>query len=374
MKIILSRKGFDSSSGGYASPILPSGKLISLPIPDEDTTITYENLKIEGKTYYDIIRSLCGSQLKSGGGKLELSIGTTCHLDPDIFEDIYIREAGWKGLFGQAGAAQSHLAKQEVSVGDLFLFFGWFRRTIEKDGNLVFDPEDKEGRHIIYGYLQVGEIINLDGNSEIESWMEYHPHIARKSNRKGNTLYVARENLSWNDNLKGYGTFDYRDDLVLTKVGCSRSKWDLPEIFRNANISCHSDENWQEGHFKCVSRGQEFVVEENKLIEDWAKRIVEGKSSSRDVVSIPLKDILNVVKSDRGKDIVNNFMTNVMRYMEDIYGNPENAPKEVLKIVYILGETAKNIEKSCDKMIEGKFIEKFDINDIMVEISKDKFL
>ena len=34
MKIILSRKGFDSENGGYASPILPDGSLVSLPIPN----------------------------------------------------------------------------------------------------------------------------------------------------------------------------------------------------------------------------------------------------------------------------------------------------------------------------------------------------
>jgi len=34
MKIILSRKGFDSKNGGIASPILPDGALLSLPIPD----------------------------------------------------------------------------------------------------------------------------------------------------------------------------------------------------------------------------------------------------------------------------------------------------------------------------------------------------
>ena len=33
MKIILSRKGFDSENGGYPSPILPNGTLLSIPIP-----------------------------------------------------------------------------------------------------------------------------------------------------------------------------------------------------------------------------------------------------------------------------------------------------------------------------------------------------
>lgn len=34
MKIVLSRKGFDSAVGQVASPILPDGKLCWLPIPE----------------------------------------------------------------------------------------------------------------------------------------------------------------------------------------------------------------------------------------------------------------------------------------------------------------------------------------------------
>jgi len=46
MKIILSRKGFDSSYGGYPSPILPDKTLLSLPIP-------YLRNKIASGVLYD---------------------------------------------------------------------------------------------------------------------------------------------------------------------------------------------------------------------------------------------------------------------------------------------------------------------------------
>ena len=36
MKIILSRKGFDSSNGGIVSPIFEDGSMISFPIPSKD--------------------------------------------------------------------------------------------------------------------------------------------------------------------------------------------------------------------------------------------------------------------------------------------------------------------------------------------------
>lgn len=44
MKIILSRKGFDSSVGGVASPLFPDGTLLSLPIPDPQGYALTENL------------------------------------------------------------------------------------------------------------------------------------------------------------------------------------------------------------------------------------------------------------------------------------------------------------------------------------------
>ena len=36
MKVILSRKGFDSSNGGIVSPIFEDGSMISVPIPSKD--------------------------------------------------------------------------------------------------------------------------------------------------------------------------------------------------------------------------------------------------------------------------------------------------------------------------------------------------
>jgi hypothetical protein len=67
MKIILSRKGFDSSYGGYPSPILPDGKMVSLPIPLKDD-LTYSDLEVKaGWTYYDLMKQL---KLKIQAGNL----------------------------------------------------------------------------------------------------------------------------------------------------------------------------------------------------------------------------------------------------------------------------------------------------------------
>jgi hypothetical protein len=47
MKVILSRKGFDSEYGGYPSPILPDGRMIFLPIPLPDDSACYSSLIIK---------------------------------------------------------------------------------------------------------------------------------------------------------------------------------------------------------------------------------------------------------------------------------------------------------------------------------------
>ena len=44
MRIILSRKGFDSANGGYPSPIMPDGRMVSLPIPEQETDVKYSQL------------------------------------------------------------------------------------------------------------------------------------------------------------------------------------------------------------------------------------------------------------------------------------------------------------------------------------------
>ena len=49
MKIVLSRKGFDSQYGKQASPILPDGTLLSFPIPSEDD-ITYDSILWAGQS------------------------------------------------------------------------------------------------------------------------------------------------------------------------------------------------------------------------------------------------------------------------------------------------------------------------------------
>lgn len=284
MKVILSRKGFDSGTGGYASPILPDGTLLSLPIPDSSTDIKYSDLNKNESSYYELMQSLKGEYLKDNGNKSSLSKNTSCHLDPDLIYDVFAREKGWRGIFGQIDRAQSHLTNQKVQEGDLFLFFGWFRKTIIKDGKLKFDPSDKFGRHIIYGYLQVDEIIQADDQRKLKRWMEYHPHaLESRLCRNKNTLYIAKKELSFITDLPGFGTFKYSDHRVLTKAGeHNRSYWNLPKEFSELEISCHKKSDWTDAYFKSNARGQEFVFQEDDAVLKWTEIVfTDGNTLSR---------------------------------------------------------------------------------------------
>ena len=73
MRIILSRKGFDSANGGYPSPIMPDGRMVSLPIPDQDTDVKYSQLFLpNGKNYGLLMQDLIGPEIKIRKNKFEI--------------------------------------------------------------------------------------------------------------------------------------------------------------------------------------------------------------------------------------------------------------------------------------------------------------
>lgn len=286
MKVILSRKGFDESAGGYPSPhLIENGRLLSFPIPEDDsknsidTGRTYADLLYdENSSYLDIMKQL-------GLNKFE---GKYVHLDPDVSTSVLNnRHSEWRGLFGQSNSAQAHLNNKCVKDGDLFLFFGWFRDVIKNNNRYKYVKGTD--RHIIWGYLQVEKIQRIGSIKDCETWKDSHPHYYYRK-REQNTGYIARENLSFNPHLPGFGTFNYKDNLVLT---CARQKkrsvWKLPKYFHPSYgtiMSYHeklydrsNKSIWELYDDHCilnsVGRGQEFVIEGNDEIINWAKQLFE---------------------------------------------------------------------------------------------------
>ena len=280
MKFILSRKGFDSESGGHPSPILPNNRMVSLPIPSNDS-IFYSELQLGYKqyqTYYDLMKELA-AEMRSGGKKIKINETTRCHLDPDLCKDVLKRPEGWKPMFGQIDAAETHLENMGVKEDDVFLFFGTFRKTLFVNKKIVFDRNDPS-KHIIFGYMQIGRLLKCNLEADVEKWIDYHPHCdTARREITNNTIYIARKSLSWSRKLPGAGTFNYHKRLVLTKEGCPKSVWCLdPALFKSVAISYHSEKSWKRGSFHSVGRGQEFVIEENKDVERYFKNLIERNS------------------------------------------------------------------------------------------------
>lgn len=222
MRIIFSRKGFDSAAGGGASPII-GGRPVSLPIPSGGWSST---------TYADL--GLGAAAERASRGRVRAD--DPCHHDPMFMPDGIC-------LFGQCSAAQTHLANQGVGPGDIFLFFGLFRE--EKTG---------EPHHRIFGYLRIGELIPLatcDDRTRGELAALGHPHALGM--HAGNDVIYRGE---------GRTAVRASDMLRLTVPDGPPSLWQRPAWLRQGELSYHDRaDRWLRGRrLKSVARGQEFVA------------------------------------------------------------------------------------------------------------------
>lgn len=266
--IILSRKGFDSEYGKIPSPIFPDGTLFSFPIPSTNDLHTYGDLYCAsaGKNVATLLEDLTGKSFKK----------LNCHLDPDLNKNTITRPDGWRALFGQCSAAQKHLQNNGVGINDIFMFFGRFRPVEKIKGKWQF-IKGTQDKHLIFGYLQIGKIINLYKGEETLPWMSYHPHVINNSNKySNNTVYLPSDNLSLLTNLEGAGLLNYAPKRILTKDGFSISRWNLPkDVFETEEISYHSAKSWKDEYFQSVAKGQEFVVTASNQVLDWTINILK---------------------------------------------------------------------------------------------------
>ncbi len=222
MRIIFSRKGFDSATGGGPSPIV-AGQPVSLPIPSGGFSQT---------TYSDL--GLSDHAHKASRGKFgEASL---CHHDPMFCDDGMC-------LFGQVGAAQTHLENQGIAIGDVFLFFGLFRE------------EGDQPHHRIFGYLRVAEMIALrDCSAErrAELVARKHPH-ALGMHGTNDVIYAGEGQLATRAS----------DALRLTVAEGPPSVWNRPAWLKHGGLSYHDrKDRWLSGgRLQSVARGQEFVAD-----------------------------------------------------------------------------------------------------------------
>lgn len=264
MKLILSRKGFDSSSGGKPSPIFPDGTVLSLPIPDKASTIAYSDMAgNQHASVGDLVKDLA-----------RIPPTHRAHLDPDLSANSIPRMPGWRPLFGQVGTAERHLENKGVGAGDVFLFFGLYRR-VEKSAAGWRYVHGCRPLHVIFGWLQVAERVTVSEWPRDKRWAPYHPHFQREPDPT-NAIYVAAERLELpgliSSGLPGAGNFPrFAPELQLTESRCTRpGLWMLPGWFhpngRASTLTYHADPaRWKltgsNVMLATVSRGQEFVLD-----------------------------------------------------------------------------------------------------------------
>jgi hypothetical protein len=292
MKIILSRKGFDSSNGGVPSPILPGGRLISLPIPSRQDKRLLGSLSLPR-----IDLAKVASDLTNGN----INARTSIHLDPDLNPGIVARSCGWRPAFGQSKAAQRHLENQGVGLGDLFLFYGWFRQVEIINGTFRF-ARNAPDLHVIYGWLQVGEAWYIsEARAQLlakHPALAGHPHLASREKYSDpshnlNTLYVGADHLLLDGQRKlhkwGAGVFEKLADCrTLTKTGMTRRFWRLPKWMMPRGsrrpLSYHKSSGaWTLCDDHAVLRsaciGQEFVLDCDHYPEAlaWAYKMIANE-------------------------------------------------------------------------------------------------
>lgn len=248
MKIVFSRKGFDSAAGGAPSPII-DGRPISLPIPTRSRSLT---------SYGALGLSKHVEQATKG----RLTRSSLCHYDP-IFE-----RGRW--AFGQTGAAQTHLNNNGVGVGDVFLFFGLFA---EEDG--------VDRHHRIFGYLEVESVKHIgpspDAASQPAGFLHRHPHTIGEWN-PNNTIYIGRGEVA------AMAT----ESLRLSRQGEQITRWRVPSWLRRAGLTYHgSPKRWTgKDALTVVGRGQEFVADVTHIPEATAwlsqvKSAIAGRVGDR---------------------------------------------------------------------------------------------
>ena len=238
MKVVFSRKGFDSAAGGAPSPIV-NGCPISLPIPALDRSqTTYDHLGLGTLVQQATQGRLNGSSF--------------CHCDPMFRRD--------RCAFGQTGASQTHLANNGVGKGDVFLFYGLFS-----------DRKDGERHHRIFACLTIEEILNPGSKPtkahQPKGFPVRHPHTIGKWN-DNNSIYLG----------PGKVASRASPELRLSEPNGPVSHWRIPNWLHETGLSYHRNpKRWlSNGALHTTSPGQEFVadISGNAEAEKWLKRMI----------------------------------------------------------------------------------------------------
>ena len=199
-------------------------------------------------------------------------------------------------MLGQIGIAEGHLNKQAVATGDIFLFFGFYRRVEETAQGWRFVRGARE-LHVLWGWLQVDQKYRVAdiGPTDLP-WTQHHPHLSGGHRGDQNTVYDASTKLDLGSadrcEIAGWGEFPKFDRrLLLTdRTGAGVSQCRLPRRFypdgNKPRLTYRPDRrHWRHdanhAYLRSVGRGQEFVLDLDHYREatPWSFDLVNSPNS-----------------------------------------------------------------------------------------------
>lgn len=294
MKVILSRKGFDSANGGIMSPILEDGTMISLPIPAKKNKNGKAPCNLEKDRYNELAFYDRSRGERVSYEKIMKDLGYDfgrnpiyCHFDPDLDNGRRIKKIdGWLPAFGQIGSSASYLEKAgigECGNSDLFLFFGNFHFVEYKDGKYRYTKDTGDfykdnDLQVIWGYLQIDD--RKTGASEILERVPWHPHaMPHRTGEKYNVIFTGRDKLTLDLSKPGVGVLPFHKNRVLTAVGESKATWKNKDIYDEDHHfyirkKRHNSAKDPKKGLYYAGVWQELVLAESDDCTKWAKEII----------------------------------------------------------------------------------------------------
>ena len=246
--------------------------MVSFPIPSDDEN-TYEDFVFDGMEYSKILKDL------------NYKGDACCHADPDLEatrRKIVIDD--WVPAFGQIGSSAAYLKNIGVKKGDLFLFFGNFHYVKEEKGKIRYsrntgDYYKDNDLQVIWGYLQVGEILD---SAESQKLLWWHPHAdAWRTSDRSNVIFKAAEKLSFDSSKPGAGILTFDEKRVLTRYGCNKATWKYNSVYDREHIHGNRKNSASDPITGIYYSGiwQELGLKESDDCTEWAKEIISDQKS-----------------------------------------------------------------------------------------------
>lgn len=305
-KIVLSRKGYDSSAGGSFSPYDPDSlNYIVLPIPQKEgeakigNPLKFEDVKIRSD-YLPYNASNLKGVIEATGRKQTLRENSKWIYCEHTHFDPWLGPCPWLsgdsdhhiGAFGQVGIPQKHLCKNGVGEGSLFLFFSRFVPIRGRKNNLGIQIREEKGAYFLYGWLRVGKVVKRFMDIPNEEIKSRHPHATEAyfNNKENNAIYIADQLLFADDTVPGCGYFSKLNNRLLLSSKKHLDApliWELPGFFYETRPTVLKKRKWcrnEDGSclVEIPRRWQEAVFDDSEDFCIWFKDLIkrEGQKSS----------------------------------------------------------------------------------------------